>query len=295
MPGLSYWVSMSLCSYFRQVGTVCTMSTCSLSMLCACGRWDPCFSSALLPPRPPSHWVCMVGLGEIRKSCFLWAYSLFRIVNTSALSFPSSRTRSAAWTWEASAIGWMTAVEPLCLPGFCGAMHYAVILFWVHVHATSLTIELHRFSDHHASFSWCSQGLEKGLSLTACVRRGLGPIWVIETMQGSGVLLSVELGALFLDHAFMLWLATLPWVVSFLGGSLLPGANRLYWVCVNKAEMGTLKTENEFIFLCVTICHSAGAPISISKSSLYLDTWIPQLFATMQEILSVSPSKVKNT
>lgn len=71
--------------------------------------WEPCFTSALLPPRPLFHWVCMVGLGEMRKRCFLWAYSLFGIVNTSALPFPSSRTLSAARIWEASAIGWMTA------------------------------------------------------------------------------------------------------------------------------------------------------------------------------------------
>lgn len=115
MPDLGYWVSMSLCSYLRQVGTVCTVSTFALCLCCVHVEGGIlslgtlfffCFASITAPP---FHWVCMVGLGEMRKSCFLWAYSLFGMVNTSALPFPSSRIFSAARIWEASAIGWMTA------------------------------------------------------------------------------------------------------------------------------------------------------------------------------------------
>lgn len=115
MPGLGYWISMSPCSYLRQWGLFAQWAHCSLSVyvvsMWKVGSylWEPCFSSALLPPRPPFHWVCVVGLGEMRKSCFLWASSLLGIVNTSALLFPSSRTLKAAWIREATAVGWMTA------------------------------------------------------------------------------------------------------------------------------------------------------------------------------------------
>lgn len=169
-------------------------------------------------------------------------------------------------------------------------LHCAVVLFWVQVPAASLIVELHRFSDHRASFSWCSQGLQKRLSHTACVR-GPGPISVIETMQDSSAFVCWVRGVVFGPH-----FGLLPYYELFLSqearcSPVLTDSR----VCVNKAEMGTLKAGNEFIFLCVTICHSSGAPISISNSTLCLDTWIPQLFATVQEILSVLPSKVKNT
>lgn len=116
MPGLGYWVSMSLCSYLRQVGTVCTMSTFALCLCCVHVEGGIlslgtlfffCSASTTAPISLGVHgWS---GRGGMTKSCFLWAYSLLGIVNTSALPFPSSRTFSAARIWEASAIGWMTA------------------------------------------------------------------------------------------------------------------------------------------------------------------------------------------
>lgn len=118
-------------------------------------------------------------IGCVSKSCFLWAYSLLWILHQHFYSLSpwplmlliSGRPlKSGEWQ--------LLEVELFCLPGSCGAMqilYCAVILFWVQGHTTSsFTIEVHRFSDRSASFSWCPQGLVKGLSLTAYIRTGPG-------------------------------------------------------------------------------------------------------------------------